>query len=151
MTSNTPLHLAAALDGAGWHPAAWREPNSRPDELFTGAYWTDLAAVAQRGLLDFVTIEDSLAAPVNSHAPDAADSVDRVRARIDAHLVAVPPHRPGTHRAGLGGHREGHAAAGVGRPVRRGRRLRRGRPPAMGQLGGRRRDPRRRDSPVHRP
>ncbi|OUS91794.1 LLM class flavin-dependent oxidoreductase [Rhodococcus sp. NCIMB 12038] len=89
MTSNTPLHLAAALDGAGWHPAAWREPNSRPDELFTGAYWTDLAAVAQRGLLDFVTIEDSLAAPVNRHAPDAADSVDRVRARIDAHLVAA--------------------------------------------------------------
>ncbi|MBV6756388.1 MULTISPECIES: LLM class flavin-dependent oxidoreductase [Rhodococcus] len=89
MTSNTPLHLAAALDGAGWHPAAWREPNSRPDELFTGAYWTDLAAVAQRGLLDFVTIEDSLAAPVNRYAPDAADSVDRVRARIDAHLVAA--------------------------------------------------------------
>ncbi|SED58241.1 LLM class flavin-dependent oxidoreductase [Rhodococcus koreensis] len=89
MTSNTPLHLAAALDGAGWHPAAWREPNSHPDALFTGAYWTDLAAVAQRGLLDFVTIEDSLAAPVNRHPPDAADSVDRVRARIDAHLVAA--------------------------------------------------------------
>lgn len=194
MTSNTPLHLAAALDGAGWHPAAWREPNSRPNELFTGAYWTDLAAVAQRGLLDFVTIEDSLAAPVNRHAPDAADSVDRVRARIDAHLVAariapltrhlglIPtittthtepfhvskgiatldytsrgraglqvkcpgtPTRPHTSAAApsrnsprrLDGHRGGRATAGVGRPVQRGRRLRRGRPPAVGQLGGRR-------------
>ena len=24
------LHLAVALDGAGWHPAAWREPDARP-------------------------------------------------------------------------------------------------------------------------
>ena len=24
------LHLAVALDGAGWHPAAWREPGARP-------------------------------------------------------------------------------------------------------------------------
>ena len=23
-----PLHLAVALDGAGWHPAAWREPDA---------------------------------------------------------------------------------------------------------------------------
>ena len=100
MTSSTPIHLAAALDGAGWHPAAWREPNSRPDELFTGAYWTDLAAIAQRGLLDFVTIEDSLAAPVNHHAPDTADTVDRVRARIDAHLVAARV-APATRHLGL--------------------------------------------------
>jgi hypothetical protein len=25
-----PLHLAVALDGAGWHPAAWREPDAQP-------------------------------------------------------------------------------------------------------------------------
>ena len=100
MTSSTPIHLAAALDGAGWHPAAWREPNSRPDELFTGAYWTDLAAIAQRGLLDFVTIEDSLAAPVNHQLPDTADTVDRVRARIDAHLVAARV-APATRHLGL--------------------------------------------------
>jgi hypothetical protein len=29
------LHLAVALDGAGWHPAAWREPRARPSELLT--------------------------------------------------------------------------------------------------------------------
>ncbi|MET8797461.1 LLM class flavin-dependent oxidoreductase [Nocardia sp. NPDC004568] len=78
------LHLGVALDGAGRHPAAWREPSSRPTELFTPGYWTDLAATAQRGLLDFLTIDDSLAVP---DAPDGA--LDRVRARIDAHLIAA--------------------------------------------------------------
>ena len=37
------LHIAVALDGAGWHPAAWREPAARPDALFsagaTGPTW----------------------------------------------------------------------------------------------------------------
>jgi len=27
------MHLSAALDGVGWHPAAWREPGARPAEL----------------------------------------------------------------------------------------------------------------------
>jgi hypothetical protein len=31
------LHLAVALDGAGWHLAAWREPDAQPDQLFTAA------------------------------------------------------------------------------------------------------------------
>ena len=35
-----PLHLAVALDGAGWHFAAWREPRARPAELLTAGYWT---------------------------------------------------------------------------------------------------------------
>ncbi|WP_369636021.1 LLM class flavin-dependent oxidoreductase [Nocardia sp. JMUB6875] len=93
--ASTPLHLGAALDGAGWHPAAWREPNSRPAELFGARYWTDLAATAERGLLDFVTIEDSLAVP---QAPDGA--VDRVRARLDAELIAARL-APVTHHLGL--------------------------------------------------
>ncbi|MTE13554.1 LLM class flavin-dependent oxidoreductase [Nocardia aurantiaca] len=80
----TPLHLGAALDGAGWHPAAWREPNSRPADLFGARYWTDLVATAEGGLLDFVTIEDTLTVPP---APDGA--VDRVRARLDAELIAA--------------------------------------------------------------
>jgi alkanesulfonate monooxygenase SsuD/methylene tetrahydromethanopterin reductase-like flavin-dependent oxidoreductase (luciferase family) len=82
------LHLGVALDGAGWHPAAWREPNSRPDELFSPGYWTDLVTTAQRGLLDFVSIEDSLTIPGERHAPSDG-AVDRVRARIDAHLIAA--------------------------------------------------------------
>ncbi|MFJ1455748.1 LLM class flavin-dependent oxidoreductase [Nocardia sp. N2S4-5] len=83
-----PLHLGVALDGAGWHPAAWREPNSRPAELFGPAYWTDLVTTAQRGLLDFVTLDDSLAVPGPRHGRDDG-AVDQVRARIDAHLIAA--------------------------------------------------------------
>ncbi|CRK52343.1 conserved hypothetical protein [Rhodococcus sp. RD6.2] len=89
MTRRHPLHLGVALDGAGWHPAAWREPNSRPHELFSGSYWTDLAATAQRGLLDFLTIEDSLSVPANPYVAEDPDAVDQVRARLDAHLVAA--------------------------------------------------------------
>ncbi|MCC3330883.1 LLM class flavin-dependent oxidoreductase [Nocardia abscessus] len=83
-----PLHLGVALDGAGWHPAAWREPNSRPAELFSPGYWTDLVRIAERGLLDFVSIDDSLRIPGGWHA-QTDDAVDQVRARIDAHLIAA--------------------------------------------------------------
>ncbi|WP_280234724.1 LLM class flavin-dependent oxidoreductase [Nocardia cyriacigeorgica] len=86
MASN-PLHLGVALDGAGWHPAAWREPNSRPAELFAPGYWVDLARTAERGLLDFLTIDDSLTLPGERH--EFGDRVDRVRARLDAHLIAA--------------------------------------------------------------
>jgi hypothetical protein len=43
------MHLAVALDGAGWHPAAWREPDARPADLFTAGYWADLVREAERG------------------------------------------------------------------------------------------------------
>src|SRR3546814_4982134 len=86
-----PLHLAVALDGTGWHPAAWREPHSRPSELFSASYWTDVVTIAERGLLDFVTIEDSLSVPANPLEP-VDDAVDRVRARLDAHLVRSEEH-----------------------------------------------------------
>ncbi|KLL10246.1 MULTISPECIES: LLM class flavin-dependent oxidoreductase [Protofrankia] len=82
-----PLHLAVALDGTGWHPAAWREPRARPLELFTPRYWVDLVAEAQRGLLDFVTIEDALG--VQSSRYDGPDGrTDQVRGRLDALLIA---------------------------------------------------------------
>lgn len=82
-----PIHLVAALDGAGWHPAAWREPAARPTELLTAGYWTDLAQEAERGLLDAVTIEDAFA--LQSDDPFVADDrTDQVRGRLDAVLVA---------------------------------------------------------------
>ncbi len=82
------LHLAVALDGAGWHPAAWREPDARPQRLFTAGYWTELAQQAERGLLDFLTIEDGL--DLQSDDRLAADSrTDRVRGRLDAVLIAA--------------------------------------------------------------
>ncbi|MFE6887405.1 LLM class flavin-dependent oxidoreductase [Streptomyces sp. NPDC057694] len=86
-TPASPLHLAVALDGTGWHPASWREPVARPRDLLTAAYWTDLIQEAERGLLDFVTIEDGLG-PQSSRFPDPDDRTDQVRGRLDAVLIA---------------------------------------------------------------
>jgi alkanesulfonate monooxygenase SsuD/methylene tetrahydromethanopterin reductase-like flavin-dependent oxidoreductase (luciferase family) len=88
MTRQDELHIAVALDGAGWHPAAWRSADARPAELFTAGYWTDLLAEAERGLLDFVTIDDSLTIQsANRFVPD--DRTDQVRGRLDATLIAA--------------------------------------------------------------
>ena len=200
------IHLAVALDGAGWHPAAWREPDARPAELFTAGYWTDLVHEAERGLLDFVTIEDALglqsddlvrARRANRPGPGPARrGADRGPGRADAPSTSgscrrrssptpsrsTCPRRspPSTTSARAGpasgsrssarptrprhfGRRDTSGAAARAaarrpggaaahrRAVRRGRRLRRGAPPALGQLGGRRRDPRCRHRPVRRP
>ncbi|MFJ6760819.1 LLM class flavin-dependent oxidoreductase [Streptomyces sp. NPDC091273] len=85
---SAPLHLAVALDGAGRHPAAWREQGARPGELFTARYWADAVAEAEAGLLDFVTFEDSLA--LQSSSADGPDGrTDQVRGRLDAVLTAA--------------------------------------------------------------
>ncbi|HBW21149.1 MAG: LLM class flavin-dependent oxidoreductase [Streptosporangiaceae bacterium] len=83
-----PVHLAVALDGAGWHPAAWREPEARPADLLTAGYWAGLVAEAERGLLDFVTFEDALSLQSSRYGgPD--ERTDQVRGRLDAVLVAA--------------------------------------------------------------
>lgn len=82
------LHLAVALDGAGWHPAAWRDPSAFPDELFSPGYWLRLVRLAERGKLDFVTIEDSLG--LQSGRYDGLDRrADHVKGRLDALLIAA--------------------------------------------------------------
>ncbi|MER7203208.1 LLM class flavin-dependent oxidoreductase, partial [Streptomyces sp. NPDC000188] len=92
-------HLDVALDGAGWHPAARREPVARPRELLTAAYWTDLVVEAERGLLDFVTIEDALGLQSSSFSePDGR--TDQVRGRLDAVLIAARV-APLTRRIGV--------------------------------------------------
>lgn len=75
------MHLSVALEGAGWHPAAWREPRARPAELFDARYWIDVIAEAERGLLDFATIEDGF------HLQSAR--ADEVSGRLDAVLIAA--------------------------------------------------------------
>ncbi|TYB44126.1 LLM class flavin-dependent oxidoreductase [Actinomadura chibensis] len=88
----TGLHLAVALDGAGWHPAAWRAPDARPDELFTARYWAGLAREAERGLLDFVTIEDALTPRPAGRSQGGLDAV-LVAARlapVTGHIGLVP-------------------------------------------------------------
>ncbi|MDA3645166.1 LLM class flavin-dependent oxidoreductase [Saccharopolyspora indica] len=93
------LHLAVALDGAGWHPAAWRLPQARPGDLFSARYWVDLALEAERGLLDLITFEDALG-PQSSRDSGPDDRTDQVRGRLDAGLIAARV-APRTRRIGL--------------------------------------------------
>ncbi len=98
-TPSPPMHLAVALGDAGWHPAAWREPGARPAELLTARYWADVVREAERGLIDFVTIEDGLS--LQSTRGDGPDHrTDQVRGRLDAVLVAARV-APLTSRIGL--------------------------------------------------
>jgi alkanesulfonate monooxygenase SsuD/methylene tetrahydromethanopterin reductase-like flavin-dependent oxidoreductase (luciferase family) len=97
--SSSFFHLAVALDGTGWHPAAWREADARPSEVFSPRYRADLVTEAERASLDFVTIEDSLT--LQSDDPFEPDNrTDRVRGRLDAVLIAARI-APLTQRIGL--------------------------------------------------
>ena len=80
-----PLHLAVALDGAGWHPAAWREPRRPARRAVDGRLLGRPGRRGGGGLLDFVTFEDGWAC---SHrlGPRRAD---QVRGRLDAVLIAA--------------------------------------------------------------
>ena len=93
------LHLAIALDGAGWHPAAWRAPDARPTELFRGRYWRDLVKQAEWGGIDFVTIEDALGLQTSDFGEPRVDPSE-VQGRLDALLIASSV-APSTRRIGL--------------------------------------------------
>jgi alkanesulfonate monooxygenase SsuD/methylene tetrahydromethanopterin reductase-like flavin-dependent oxidoreductase (luciferase family) len=93
------FQLGVALDGAGWHPAAWREPGARPADLLTAEYWTGLVAGAEQARLDFVTFEDALSLQSSSRrGPD--DRTDQVRGRLDSTLIAARV-APATRHIGL--------------------------------------------------
>lgn len=81
-------HLALALNDTGWHPASWREPGARADELFTPGYWADLVGEAERGLLDLVTFEEGFAQQ-SAHPFKPDDRTDQVRGRLDSTLIAA--------------------------------------------------------------
>ncbi|OBJ50637.1 LLM class flavin-dependent oxidoreductase [Mycobacterium sp. 1423905.2] len=87
MTPN--LHLAVALDGFGWDPHAWRPTVASgidPTAMLTGRYWAELAVTAERGLLDFLTIDDSLMPQVGR---SSRLHPDRLTGRADAVLTAA--------------------------------------------------------------
>ena len=107
------VHLALALDRAGWHPAAWRDPSATPHDLTSPRYWRDLLQTADRARIVLATIEDALALTDRFErvaAPGAGDPAgsddadglrrDRVRGRLDAVLVASYA-APVTQRIGL--------------------------------------------------
>jgi alkanesulfonate monooxygenase SsuD/methylene tetrahydromethanopterin reductase-like flavin-dependent oxidoreductase (luciferase family) len=93
------MQLGVTLDGAGWHPAAWRAEGARPSDLLRGSYWVDLAREAERGLLDFVGFDDTLALASERRGVHD-DRVDRVKGRLDAELIAARV-GPATSRIGL--------------------------------------------------
>ncbi len=98
MSAPSVLHLAVALEGCGWHPAAWREPGARAAETLSARYWVDLTRQAEAGLLDFATIEDGLALQSSRGRPDGR--TDQLRGRLDAVLIAARV-APATRSIGL--------------------------------------------------
>jgi alkanesulfonate monooxygenase SsuD/methylene tetrahydromethanopterin reductase-like flavin-dependent oxidoreductase (luciferase family) len=98
---STHLDLGVALDGAGWHPAAWRDDNARPTELLSGTYWADLARTADEADLELLTIEDSIGLPTrHPFDPVDPDETRDARGRLDA-LVLANWLAPVTRRIGL--------------------------------------------------
>ncbi|RCV48305.1 LLM class flavin-dependent oxidoreductase, partial [Marinitenerispora sediminis] len=71
------LHLAAAIDGAGAHPAAWRISGTAARRLLTADHHVRLALEAERGRLDFVTLDDGLA-PLDGAAGAPRGRLDAV-------------------------------------------------------------------------
>jgi alkanesulfonate monooxygenase SsuD/methylene tetrahydromethanopterin reductase-like flavin-dependent oxidoreductase (luciferase family) len=94
------LHLGVALDGYGWHPQAWRATlasDPATPSVLSGRYWAELAATAERGLLDFLTIDDSLMPQIGR---SSRIHPDRLTGRADAVLVAARI-APATQHIGL--------------------------------------------------
>ena len=67
MTGDTgrQLHLNAFLMSTGHHEAAWRHPDSRPDQTLTAEHYIRLAQIAERGKLDSIFFADGLAVSRN--------------------------------------------------------------------------------------
>lgn len=90
--------LVTALQGAGWHPAAWRAAGPAAHRLTSLRHWRDVVVEQDRLGIDAVTLEDSFTAgPV-----DAAGDLDTrtVVGRLDALLVANAV-APATRSLGL--------------------------------------------------
>lgn len=90
------FHLGVALDGYGWHTQAWALAQETRSVL-SGKYWAELAMTAERGLLDFLTIDDSL-----MPQPGRRERIDphRLAGRGDAVLTAARV-APATRHIGL--------------------------------------------------
>jgi len=83
--SGPRMRLGVALDGYGWDPQAWRLTDDS-ESVTSGRYWAGLAATAERGLVDFLTIDDTLMA--QSGRRERIDA-GRLAGRADAVLVAA--------------------------------------------------------------
>lgn len=92
------ITLVTALQGAGWHPAAWRVAGPVAQRLSSLRHWRDVVVEQDRLGIEAVTIEDSFTA-----GPTAADhdlDTTTVVGRLDALLVANAV-APATRAVGL--------------------------------------------------
>ncbi|GAB4582448.1 LLM class flavin-dependent oxidoreductase [Nocardia sp. IFM 10818] len=89
MPHPTPLLLGLELSGTGAHPASWRRPDSRAEQLFTAAYWLDALRGAEEAGIDFAFLPDSFAL-----------QEEGAKGRLDAIAVAARA-AAATHRIGL--------------------------------------------------
>jgi alkanesulfonate monooxygenase SsuD/methylene tetrahydromethanopterin reductase-like flavin-dependent oxidoreductase (luciferase family) len=92
--------LAVALDGYGWHRQAWRKTlaaDPAAGSVLSGRYWAQLAITAERGLLDFLTIDDALTPQSGRRAQL---SPGRLVGRADAVMMAAGV-APATTHIGL--------------------------------------------------
>ncbi|QIS02824.1 LLM class flavin-dependent oxidoreductase [Nocardia brasiliensis] len=92
--------LAVELAGPGAHPAAWRRPDSRAEDLFTGAFWVDVVAAIEKAGADAVFLPDSFGLQpggpgVTRGRLDAVATAARVAA-TSRHLGLLPQ-APVTH------------------------------------------------------
>ncbi|MFJ3383134.1 MULTISPECIES: LLM class flavin-dependent oxidoreductase [unclassified Curtobacterium] len=93
------ITLVTALQGAGWHPAAWRAAASDAERLTALRHWRDVIVEQDRLGVDAVTIEDSFTAGPTTR--DGSDLDTRtVVGRLDALLVAAAV-APATRQIGL--------------------------------------------------
>jgi N-acetyl-S-(2-succino)cysteine monooxygenase len=73
--AHTQLHLGLLLTATGAHFGSWRLAESTPERAFKLSHYTQIAKIAERGLLDFLFIADTLALYPNNnpkthgHAP----------------------------------------------------------------------------------
>lgn len=92
------ITLVTALQGVGWHPAAWRAAGPSARRTTSLRHWRDVVVEQDRLGVDAVTLEDSFTAgPV-----DATGELDTrtVVGRLDALLVASAV-APATRAVGL--------------------------------------------------
>jgi len=92
------ITLVTALQGAGWHPAAWRTAGPAAQRLTSLRHWRDVVVEQDRLGVDAVTIEDSFTAGPMDAAGDLDTST--VVGRLDALLVANAV-APATRALGL--------------------------------------------------
>jgi hypothetical protein len=158
MAARPQIHLAVALDGAGWHPAAWREPDAvAAAELFSPRPTGSTRSGGPRpGCSTSSPSRTDSRSSREAGSPGSDERTDQVRGRLDASLIAarVAPltsahrHRADDHHhahralprlqdhrhARLREHRPGRLAGAGRRPGRGGRAVRPPRPARRARL-----------------